>query len=162
MRFPALHARAARTDEAGFTFIEVLITLAFLSFAFIAIIGALGSMVVASDTHSRIAKAEGRVRAAAELVKSPEEVAYVACGANPGAAYQAALDDPDAFPPAPNHTATVLSVRPWLGDSPATFGEPGTCPTDGVDRGAQLVTIEVMVTGRDAVTQQVDVMKRQS
>lgn len=154
MRRPS-RDHAARTDEQGFTFIEVLITLAFLSFAFIAIIGALGSMVVGSDQHARITTAEGAIRSAAEFVKSQAEVAYVPCHSDPLAAYQGALS---TLPMPSNFTVSIVAVQASNGDSPATFRTDGTCPPS--DRGTQLLSVKVEVTGPRATTQTLDIVKR--
>jgi prepilin-type N-terminal cleavage/methylation domain-containing protein len=128
-------------DESGFTLIEVLITVALMSIALVAILGALTVMIGTTARHRGITRAEAAARNAAEYVKSGA-VTYtdprIACGVTPPQALTGVPDVPASF------TVTVEAVKGWDGQEPAGYDTVGGCATD---RGVKLVTIEVAGQG---------------
>jgi len=149
-----LRARRVVTSEEGFTFLEVMITLALLSIAFVAILSAVVTMISTTDQHKVLAKGENAVRTLGEVVKSETANPFVPCAAStPASTYQAKAVAAGNFS---GLTPTVISVKSWDGNSPATFTD---CPA--ADNGAQLITVRVTGTslGRP-VTQTLTVIKR--
>ena len=143
------------TDE-GFTYIEVLISLALVSIAFVAILTAVDEMVVAGTAARKLTTSESVVRTLSEYVKSERSNPYTACNANPLSAYQTKAS---ALPDTPTgYTPNVVSVSTWNTDTPATF-TPG-CPAGG-DSGVQLVTVQVQTTAVN-LTQTLAVVKRKA
>jgi prepilin-type N-terminal cleavage/methylation domain-containing protein len=145
-----------RTDE-GFTYIEVLISLALVSIAFVAILTAVDEMVVAGTAAHKVTTSESVVRTLAEYVKSETSNPYTPCNANPLSAYQTKAS---VLPNTPTgYTPTVVSVFPLPTDTatPTTFITPG-CPPGG-DTGVQLVTVQVQTTAVN-LTQTLAVVKR--
>ncbi|MFN8035061.1 MAG: type II secretion system protein [Acidimicrobiia bacterium] len=153
-----LSDRRAPNSEEGFTFLEVLVTLAILSISFVAILSAIVTLISTTDQHKALAKGESAVRALGEFVKSEASTAYVACttGNTPVANYQGGADAAGSTSGFSGFTPTVVSVEAWNGDSPATF-----VPCAAVDNGAQRITLRVTGTslGRQ-FTQTLTVVKR--
>lgn len=150
-------AGEAAGGEAGFTLMEVLITVALMSIAFVAILGALGTMIAAGSTHRALSTGEVAVRDLAEAVKSESLVPYVDCGSGPLASYSSGISNPATFDPPPGFSATVVSVTYWQGDAAGTFNS--TCPSP--DTGAQLVRLRVEgSSGTRPASQEVEVVKR--
>jgi type II secretory pathway pseudopilin PulG len=119
----------ARThaDERGETLIEVLITMVVMGIGLVAVVGAIASSVIASDSHRNLAQAEVIARDFAEAVKDRA---------------QANLDDPstigiDEFQACPDAAFfegtgfAVPSGGGWSGWSVA-IGDP-TATGDGVE-----------------------------
>lgn len=146
--------RASGSDD-GFTLVEVLITIALMSVAFVAILGSLGTLIATGSTHRAVTTGEVAVRDLAEFVKADDSVPYTACDAGPLAAYAQKVNDDFTAPS--GFTATVSSVDYWQGDALGTFN--ATCPAP--DQGAQVIRVSVTGgRGGRTATQSVDVVKR--
>ena len=133
--------------ERGFGLIEVLITVAIVSIAFVALLSAMGAMIVTGVTHREITRTEALARNAAEYLKSG--VTYTDCATG---------YDLSALPIADpaQYSASVTAVKVWNGADPAGFVASGPGCTDN---GVQQVTVTVAKT--DGVSQTVSVMKRE-
>lgn len=154
---PGGAAEAGGAGEGGFTLVEVLITVALMSIAFVAILGALGTMIAAGSTHRALSTGEVAVRDLAEAVKSESLIPYVDCGSGPLASYSSGISNPATYDPPPGFSATVVSVTYWQGDAAGTFS--ATCPSP--DNGAQLVRLRVEGSaGTRPADQEVEVVKR--
>lgn len=142
-----------RNDESGFTFVEVLLTIALLSIGFVAVLGALSTMIVAGSTHEKLSTSENAVRSLAEFVKSnaAESNPWKGCADGPLTAYQQRVAD--AFVPPNGYAAAVTDVRYWEGSGPTGFGP--TCN----DAAVQLVTVQINSTS-GSVVQTIEVVKR--
>ncbi len=155
---PAAQSPDGCDHDGGFTLVEVVITVALMSIAFVAILGSLGTLIASGSTHRAITTAEMTIRDLAEVVKSESVVTYVDCGSNPAASYLADSLNPAKYSPPPGFVGWVVGVRYWDGTAAGNFG--ATCPTGG-DQGAQMVTIRVEGSwGGRSTTQDLDVVKR--
>lgn len=154
---PGGAAEAGVAGEAGFTLVEVLITVALMSIAFVAILGALGTMIAAGSTHRALSTGEVAIRDLAEAVKSESLVPYIDCGYDPFTSYSNDVSNPAKYDPPAGFSATVVSVTYWQGDAAGTFS--ASCPSP--DRGAQLVRLRVEGSaGTRPADQEVEVVKR--
>lgn len=136
----------ARADE-GFTLIEVLVTVALISIAFVAILGALTTMVVTTAEHRSVTRAEAVARNAAEFVKS-STVAYDNCSPTHVPAY-----DLSSVPRPASFSVSVSQVGIWDGN----FNPAGYSPTCAADPGVQRLTLTVSGPG---AAQDISVVKR--
>jgi prepilin-type N-terminal cleavage/methylation domain-containing protein len=132
--------------ERGFGLIEVLITIAIVSIAFVAILSAISTMIVAGAQHREITRTEALARNAAEYVKSPG-LSYAPCAATYDLAGLGGVPT--------GYTAAVSAVKVWDGNDPAGFSS--TCTTD---TGVQRISITVARAG-GGTSQTVSVVKRQ-
>ena len=122
---------AARRGEAGFTLIEVIITVMLIGTGVVAVLGALQVGVISASVQQDLAVAEVTLRGAAEHVKSET---FVGCAGT--SAYAS------GFSPLPGADVTITSVEHWNGTLSGTRPYSGTCnDTDW----PQLVTIRVTV-----------------
>jgi prepilin-type N-terminal cleavage/methylation domain-containing protein len=126
-----------RQDD-GFTLIEIVITVALVSIAFVAILTAVAGMIAAGAENQHASTAEVVARNAGEFIKSRP---YVACAADPKTAYEGAIAASGTFP---TSYAITVSVAAWDGNSPATFTNP--CP-GGSESGIEMVTVTATSTG---------------
>lgn len=127
----------AQDHEAGMTLVEVVISVAIISVAFIAILTAIGVMITTGAQHRRLTRTEAAARNAAEYVKQP--ASYVAC-ATPAAYSLSGVNLPTGY-------TTVVSTVQVI-DNPAATSPTytsATCP--GSDPGLQRVTIRVCPHG---------------
>jgi type II secretory pathway pseudopilin PulG len=131
--------------EAGESLVELLLTVLIIGIVFVAVIGALGTTIIASDLHRRQSSAEVLLVDALESVKRQ---AYVPCSSAGTGSYDATagVTVPDGW------TVAVTSVHGWNGVSAWV-----ACPAD--DHGLERVTITVTSPG-GATTNQADVVKR--
>jgi type II secretory pathway pseudopilin PulG len=107
-------------DETGETLVELLVTIIVIAIGLVAIVGAFGSIIVASDAHQSMADAEVVVRDYSDAVKAKVAVPkadadYTRC---PGASWFS----PTAaeFTPPTNWTVQVTGVQYWIPD-PSDF-----------------------------------------
>jgi len=141
-----LLARFAR-DQRGETLAEMIVTIAILGIAIVAIVGAMGTMVIATDVRSKQARAEATLRSWSDAMNS-NSVAYVNCATTSTSGYSATgagVTLPSGM------SASITAVTYWNGTStnPATF--TSTCPS--TDAGLQQLTLQVASTdGRVAKT----------
>lgn len=132
-----MERREPADQEGGMTLVEVVITVAIISIAFVAILSALGVMISSGALHRQQTRSETAARNAAEFVKQP--ASYVAC-ATPTSYNLSSVNLPSGY------TATVISVQ--VIDN-AAAGSPtyssSTCP--GSDPGVQRISIRVCPHG---------------
>jgi len=114
---------ASVSDERGETLIELIIAIAIMGIAFIGIIGAMSSGVVASATHRSQADARAVLIASVEKLKSSDTV-YVNCATPATASYVSAArsvavpTEPATWTPA---AIQITSITYWDGTT-NTFG----------------------------------------
>ena len=132
--------RPPESAEDGFTLIEVLITVALMSIAFVAVLGALTLMIATSAEHRGKTRAEAAARNAAEYIKSSDfSYASLTCGTG--------LNTPLAVPGVNAPLAVrVTAVRGWNGQENAVYDDV-TCSSDP---NAKLVELEVTGPGPGA------------
>ena len=132
-----MEAVEPQDPEGGMTLIEVVITVAIISIAFVAILSAIGVMITSGALHRQLTRTETATRNAAELVKQPST--YVAC-ASPAAYTLSGLNLPTGY------TAVVSSVQVIDNAAATTPTYPSaTCPA--TDPGVQRVTVRVCPHG---------------
>ena len=129
-------------DEAGFSLVEILVTIVIVGIAFAAILGGMVTSIVVSDLHRGQASADVLARSAAEAVKD-QAIPYVPC-AGPS-------DYVSALPTG----ASITSVRYWDGTSSNPVAFSGSCPNP--DKGMQLITV---VAGSGRASETVEFVKR--
>jgi prepilin-type N-terminal cleavage/methylation domain-containing protein len=122
-------------DEGGFTLLEVVITVALLSIAFVGILTAVSGLVASGVQNRNATAVQAAIRNVAAFTQSYDTTPYIPCDGTPISAYQGDLTA--AYP-----TATVTKVEFWDGNAlPADFVGP-SCPGGG-DQGLERVTILV-------------------
>jgi prepilin-type N-terminal cleavage/methylation domain-containing protein len=134
---PELHV--ADDDEHGFTLVEVLVTIALISIAFISILSAVAAMITAGAENTNAATSLTTARNLAAFMQSQT---YIPCGAAGAAATAYNTQEinalaPNGFVPPSGYIASVSAVEAWNGlTSPVAFGPTdGSCPTDhGLER----------------------------
>jgi prepilin-type N-terminal cleavage/methylation domain-containing protein len=126
--------------QAGFSLVELLVTVAILGTAFTVFVGGMGTSIVASDYHRTQTTAEAVLRTFAETVKS-RTTPYVPCATS------------YTGPATPSgYTASVTAIAYWNGTAYVA-----SCPA--TDRGLQRISLRVdAANGRDVET--VDIVKR--
>ena len=129
-------ARARRSAEAGETLVELLVTIAIIGLAVVALVGGMGTAIMASDGHRQHATGDTVARSVAELLKNRDPSgsdAYVDCAGN--STYP--LPDP------PTGLQIALTVKYWngSGSSVADGSFTTTCPSP--DLGLQQIKITV-------------------
>lgn len=125
-------------EEGGFTLIEVVFTIALMSIAFIAILGAVTVLISSTAENQHGSTAESAVRNVGEYLKT---VPYKRCDQSPKSSYQTAVDTAPSGTVPSGYAATITSVQAWNGDNPATFGADGGCANG--EQGVELVTVQV-------------------
>jgi Tfp pilus assembly protein PilV len=128
--------RDVRADEAGVSLIEAVIALFVLATAVLALIGGLGTSIVATDSQRKDVTADAVVRSWADKLQA---AGWQSCATPATGGYSAAslgVTVPPKFA-APE----IVSIDYWNGDSPATYG-PG-CSADTVTDTAQRVTLAI-------------------
>ncbi|MCA1840847.1 MAG: prepilin-type N-terminal cleavage/methylation domain-containing protein [Actinomycetota bacterium] len=141
--------RQPRSD-LGLTLIEVLITVAIMGIAFVSILGAMGTSILASDIHRKRANAETVLRNYSEAIKG---TSYVPCPAS-GTAYNNASGFTPASPNQ-NYSVSVTAVE-YLATSTVSGNvvpSPIPCATPTSDPGVQRLTLQV--SGPSGATHQV-------
>jgi prepilin-type N-terminal cleavage/methylation domain-containing protein len=142
--------------EGGYTLLEVVITVALLSIAFVGILTALSGLVASGVENRNAATVQATVRGVAAFTQSASSTTYVACDQtrpNVIAAYQSAIAA--AYP-----SATITDVQFWNGLTPVMFGSG--CPSGG-DQGLELVTVSASTGAGQlggAFSQSLTVLKR--
>ena len=116
--------RVLRRD-AGFTLVELLLTVAILGIAVLAVVGAMMTSIQVSDLGRRQAEGQAQLRVYAEAVAA---VPYAACTPSYATSYVAL----------PGYAA-AMTVAYWNGTSAFTT----TC---GTDQGLQRVTLTITAT----------------
>jgi Tfp pilus assembly protein PilV len=154
MKAPASAPRCR--GESGYTLSEVLVALFLLVTIVAGIITAMSTSIIASDVHSKTVTADTVIRSYAEALQT----VYQDCATPTYQFYQ---------PSAPNinlfnggrysgfaNGTSIVSIKYWNGDTPATFGS--VCPGPP-DNGIQLVTIQA-VSSDGRAKQTLDVILR--
>ena len=143
-----MRVRPLPDDEAGFSLVEVLITVVIVGIAFAAILGGMVTSIVVSDLHRKQASSAALARSAVEALKD-QAVAYVNCAAP--------NDYASALPPAPGgYGVSISSVKYWDGTSSDPVAFSGSCPPD---MGMQLITV-VAGSGDGRASETVEFVKR--
>jgi prepilin-type N-terminal cleavage/methylation domain-containing protein len=151
--------RAPAPSEEGFTLVEVIVTVALISIAFVGILGAVGALVLSSVQNRNAASSEAVVRSAAAYTQSITSTPYLACNQAPLATYNIS-----GVPLPAGFTASITDVQFWNGDSsPATFSLGPGCPPGG-DQGLERVTVRVASPNNfgGGYTKTLTVLKRNS
>ena len=142
-------------SDAGFSLVEIMITVAIVGITFTAILGGLIASITVSALQRKEATADAIVRSAAEVVKDSDKNPYKNC-AGPSAYSLSGLSVPSGF------SAKITDVQYWSWDGnpvPAGYavGFKGSCPPS--DNGIQQITIAATSTDGQA-TETVQVIKR--
>jgi prepilin-type N-terminal cleavage/methylation domain-containing protein len=143
--------------EAGFTLSEVLAALIILSIAIAAIVAAMGSSIIASDTHRKIVSDDAILRSYAEQIQA---AAFVEC-AQPPSGYAPFADPGGAY--GPKFQVSIVSIDYWDGNAASTtpaFTAACTAQTPGA--GLQRITLESYSTSGRGGHQHLQIMKRRS
>jgi prepilin-type N-terminal cleavage/methylation domain-containing protein len=140
-------------SDAGFSLVEIIITIAIVGVTFSAILGGLFASITVSALQRTEATADTVARSAAEVVKDSEHNPYFDC-AGSGRYSLTGLSVPSGF------SVQITDVAYWDG-SPVTAGyavgfQPN-CP--GSDHGIQRITISATSSDGQA-TETVQVIKR--
>jgi type II secretory pathway pseudopilin PulG len=135
-------------DERGETLAEILVTISIMGIAFVAILGAIGVSVMASDVSRKEGTAEALLRSSAEQV---QQAPYVDCAST--SSYPVASASGSV-------TVSITSVKYWDGTStnPATFG--GSCPVPVGDQGVQSIDLKAQANDGRA-TETLTIFKRE-
>jgi Tfp pilus assembly protein PilV len=141
-------ASSDRAGEAGVTLIEAVVALLIMATAVIALLGGLGSSIVASDMHRKTVTADAVVRNWAERIQGAQ---WASC-AGPGTPYGAAPV------PSASFTGTVSAVT-W-GKPDGTFGAPQCTPGGPFDN-VQALTLVVRATDGRGIAR-LEIVKRNS
>jgi prepilin-type N-terminal cleavage/methylation domain-containing protein len=140
-------------SDAGFSLVEILITIAIVGITFSAILGGLFTSITVSALQRKEATADTVARSAAEVVKDSEHNPYRNC-AGPGAYALTGLSVPSGF------SVRITDVAYWNGQ-PLTpgyaVGFQPNCPS--TDQGIQRITIAATSSDGQA-TETVQVIKR--
>ena len=126
---------------------EVLITVALLSIAFVGILSAVGGLVVSGAENRNATTVQAAVKNVAVFTQSFGSAPYFGCSQSPTALYQNDIDTRLTLPA--GVTATVTNVQFWDGNTPAQF--LAACPTiapnypgaHAGDQGLEVVTVTV-------------------
>jgi prepilin-type N-terminal cleavage/methylation domain-containing protein len=142
-------------SDAGFSLVEIVITIAIVGITFSAILGGLITSITVSALQRQEATADTIVRSAAELVKDSEQNPYRNC-AGTGAYSLTGLSIPSGF------SVQITHVAYWSWDGqpvPATYavGFQPNCPSQ--DHGIQQITVAATSSDGQA-TESVQVIKR--
>ena len=83
-----------RRGDAGFSFIEVLVSIVLLGTAGIAVLVAIQTTVIGARKHDEVAQNQALLAEVADMITDtePEQIAYTDCDSNPTGAYQTAID----------------------------------------------------------------------
>ena len=106
----------SRSTDAGFSLIEVLVTVVIMGLTFVVFVGGMGTSIIASDHHRKHAVAQASIRNFAEAVKA---VPFSTDCANVIATYRAAYS-----PPPPTRLSST-----GLNANSLTHVTPGVKPT---------------------------------
>jgi prepilin-type N-terminal cleavage/methylation domain-containing protein len=138
-------------SDAGFSLVEIVITIAIVGVTFSAILGGLFASITVSALQQKEATADTVARSAAEVVKDSEHNPYSNC-AGPGHYSLTGLSVPSGF------SVSITDVAYWDGQPPAgsAVGFQSNCPSD---RGIQRITIAATSADGQA-TETVQVIKR--
>jgi len=138
-------------SDAGFSLVEIVITIGIVGVTFSAILGGLFSSITVSALQQKEATADTVARSAAEVVKDSEHNPYSNC-AGSGHYSLTGLSVPSGF------SVTITDVAYWDGQPPAG-GNVVFQSNCGSDRGIQRITIAASSSDGQA-TETVQVVKR--
>ena len=130
----------AADDERGFTLIEVLITIALLSIAFVAILSAVAAMITAGAENTHVAS-QRKPRFATSppscsRLRPTSRVRRLRTAVRPRTTTRGS----PTFVAPTGYIASVIGVQSWNGDSPATFGGDRRLLLDRGDQGLERLT----------------------
>lgn len=138
-------SRRRLTSEAGFTLLELVISIAILGLVFVGILGSMGTTVFASDVHRKQAATQVVALGAAERIKS-RDLLYVACATAAEPSYVAAaraVPVPAGWDPATTIAITDVAYE-TRGAGGASFG-----PTCYDANGIKVQQVTIVVTSPD-------------
>jgi prepilin-type N-terminal cleavage/methylation domain-containing protein len=144
-------------SEGGYTLTEVLAALVVLGLAITAIVAAMGTSIIASDTHRKIVSDDAILRSYAEQIQN---TAFVECAAAPNG-YGPFADAGNW----PGYQVRVVSIDYWDGTTSANLGTSGftnACTAQSAGAGLQRITLESYSTSTRGGHQRLQVMKRRS
>ena len=138
-------------SDAGFSLVEIVITIGIVGVTFSAILGGLFASITVSALQRKEATADTVARSAAEVVKDSDHNPYSNC-AGTGQYALTGLSVPSGF------SVTITDVAYWNGQPPAggAVGFQSNCRSD---RGIQRITMAATSTDGQA-TETVQVIKR--
>ena len=145
-----LEGRRRLRHDSGETLIELIVTIAIMSTAVVAIVGATATSIHLSDIHRKQAKAGSYVRAYAEALETAvaqSPTGYQYCATPSDYTGNSIYPSPES-----GYVPSATAVRVWTG---STWAPPGSC---GTDIGVQRVTLQVALAGQ--VTESLDVIIR--
>jgi prepilin-type N-terminal cleavage/methylation domain-containing protein len=138
-------------SDAGFSLVEILVTIVIVGMTFTAILGGILASITASGLQRKQATADSLVRSAAELVKDSVSNPYSNC-AGTGKYVLTGLSVPTGY------SVSVTGVKYWSGNpqqlKPVPFNS--SCPSDN---GMQQITI-VATSSDGQAAETVQVVKR--
>ena len=139
-------------SDAGFSLVEIVITIAIVGVTFSAILGGLFASITVSALQQKEATADTVARSAAEVVKDSGHNPYKNNCPGPGAYSLAGLSVPSGF------SVHITDITYWDGQPPAGGAVvfQSNCPSD---RGMQRITIAATSADGQA-TETVQVIKR--
>jgi prepilin-type N-terminal cleavage/methylation domain-containing protein len=139
-------------SDAGFSLVEIVITIAIVGVTFSAILGGLFASITVSSLQRKEATADTVARSAAEVVKDSVQNSYNNC-AGPSAFSLTGVSVPSGF------SVHITDVAYWDGQPPAGGAVvfQSNCPSD---KGIQRITI-VATSDDGQATETVQVIKRQ-
>jgi type II secretory pathway pseudopilin PulG len=126
-------------EELGETLVETLLTVALLGILATGIVGAMASVIRASDFDAKQAGSEVVLRSYAE---ARTHAPYLPCTAGQSTNPYGS-SSPSGFVAPANYTATVSTVTFWNGTSSSPLTFLPTCPATG-DAGLQSLTLQVV------------------
>jgi prepilin-type N-terminal cleavage/methylation domain-containing protein len=133
-----------RDAQAGFTLVELLVTVTIMSIAFVVILGAIGVFMRSSSVEHSAADLDRATRTYAERLRAATYVSCAGISSYPGVAAP------------PGFTAAITSVKYWNGSATGTNFGSGPCPADN---GAQQLTVRITRTA-DGQQDQFVIVKR--
>lgn len=158
-RAPRASRRRASRDDAGTTFVELLIAIVLLGTAVVATLTAARATIIGTTIQRDHSKAHEWLQSASEIVADPGSLAWLDCdlplnGAQIRNSYQASLQGESSIAPEGWDTSRLTVSEDVTFAAPS--GDYGTTCYPAIDR--QLVTIQV--SGPDGrIIEQVQVVK---
>jgi Tfp pilus assembly protein PilV len=136
--------------EDGVSIIEMLVAMVVLTTAIIALVGGIGTSIIATDAQRKNVTSDGVARTWAEKLQLAP---YTNCAPSGQATYQPA--NLGVTVP-PKYSAQIVSIEYWDGNATAGF-----TPSCGTDLGVQRITLSVRSTDNRGVAR-IAILKRRT